>query len=536
MRSEINSRLLVLAACGLALLLFYGIGASDIWNPNEGFYAEGAREIIESGDILGIFYNYVPRFQKPPMTYWLAALSALFFGLSEAAIRLPIVLCSLGTIIVTFLLASRIHGRTVGCWAAICMALSFQFVANSTYASPEVPLCFFFSLSLYLFYVGFEDRRLGALLAAYFALGATVLTKGFPFVVLFGAVVCAYLFFRAREIGVKQVVSSSKLPAGLLLSAALSFWWYAYAHSRFGDAFVNVQTRETWTRAFSEKAFSFGDLFFYPGVIAWGFLPYSILFFFAVVHALRTPQFMRAARFELCWVAVTLLFFTVARGKIPTYFIPAHPAMAIVAGAFVPKALELRRQPLLAFILPGIGFLLLIPTLASYVGFTAAAPLLFFLPLVILLRREHWPFFPYFSTLAALLFFTIDVLPVVGEYRQYDQIGTRIREDRGDLQIPVFAERPTPNNLPFYVRQRVEADQSWEAIQAAALTQKTTYLFFEKRDDRELPEGRVLWSGLIYSGKSESRFMLLLKDIWHARQGDLRGFKHYLLVKTNAAS
>ena len=47
------------------LTFFVGLGAPAITDSDEAFYAEAAREMVESGDWLTPAFNYEPRFQKP---------------------------------------------------------------------------------------------------------------------------------------------------------------------------------------------------------------------------------------------------------------------------------------------------------------------------------------------------------------------------------------------------------------------------------------------------------------------------------------
>ena len=63
--------LILLAAA--ALTFFLGLGRGAIGDSDEAFYAEAAREMVESGDWLTPYYNYELRFQKPILYYWLAA-------------------------------------------------------------------------------------------------------------------------------------------------------------------------------------------------------------------------------------------------------------------------------------------------------------------------------------------------------------------------------------------------------------------------------------------------------------------------------
>ena len=55
------------------------------------------------GDWLVPHMNGIPHFQKPPILYWLTALSLRNFGHSEWAARLPSALAALGVVILSFL-------------------------------------------------------------------------------------------------------------------------------------------------------------------------------------------------------------------------------------------------------------------------------------------------------------------------------------------------------------------------------------------------------------------------------------------------
>ena len=85
---------LLLILC--ALTFFWSLGAPPIADSDEAFYAEGAREILESSDWLTPRFNYINRFEKPILYYWLAAASYKIFGLSEFSARLPSALSALG--------------------------------------------------------------------------------------------------------------------------------------------------------------------------------------------------------------------------------------------------------------------------------------------------------------------------------------------------------------------------------------------------------------------------------------------------------
>src|SRR6266542_3370211 len=77
----------------LTLFTFFVLlGSRSLNEPDEGRYAEIAREMIELGDWLVPHFWYVPHLDKPPLTYWFVALSLSVFGQNEWAVRLPLAL------------------------------------------------------------------------------------------------------------------------------------------------------------------------------------------------------------------------------------------------------------------------------------------------------------------------------------------------------------------------------------------------------------------------------------------------------------
>src|SRR5689334_18791585 len=87
----------------LALWVFsYGLGAVPLLDdPNEGEYAEVAREMVESGDWINPQLNYVLFLNRPALQYWLIGAADRLVGVGDVAARLPSVVA--GMVIVLLL-------------------------------------------------------------------------------------------------------------------------------------------------------------------------------------------------------------------------------------------------------------------------------------------------------------------------------------------------------------------------------------------------------------------------------------------------
>ncbi|NTV76298.1 MAG: phospholipid carrier-dependent glycosyltransferase, partial [Holophaga sp.] len=82
-----------------------------LWEPDEARYAEIPREMLASADWLTPRLNQVLYFEKPPLQYWLSAISMKAFGLHAFAARLPLALATLITLWCAWKLATRLGAR-----------------------------------------------------------------------------------------------------------------------------------------------------------------------------------------------------------------------------------------------------------------------------------------------------------------------------------------------------------------------------------------------------------------------------------------
>jgi 4-amino-4-deoxy-L-arabinose transferase-like glycosyltransferase len=103
----------------IAILTFFlGLGRQAITDSDEAFYAEAAREMVESGDWLTPHFNYEDRWQKPVLYYWLTAATYLVTGPTEFGARLWSALSGLGLVLVAWRAAGRITHRPDIAWLA----------------------------------------------------------------------------------------------------------------------------------------------------------------------------------------------------------------------------------------------------------------------------------------------------------------------------------------------------------------------------------------------------------------------------------
>lgn len=527
----------------ISILYFYNFSINDIWTPNESFYAESVREMFESGNFLDIQYNYEPRYNKPPLTYWLIAASASVFGLNEFGIRLPIILLTIGSVWLTYLLGKKLYGQRGGIYALVIMAVSVQLMAVKQYASPEIPLTFFFTLTLYWFIKAYLENRPKYYYLSYVALGLTVLTKGYPYIVVIAGIIGLFTLldngFNLKSTFKK--IGQFKLHFGIPIVLIIGLSWVIYMYLNFGNDFWEIFQRETFDRAFTRNEKNMRP-FFYVEVISWTILPYSLAFFIILGYYLfKFKKIKKEIALAFSWFIVMFVIFTAAKGKIPTYFIQAHPAMALMITAFLLHSASysstVKRVVRISLIAIGV----LIIAISFYtVHFFELSYAWYLLPIIftsiigwILINKETRKSsstqiaIPFYAILSVYILVAAFLVPIE-QFRPYKNIGSVIKETTTiNEKTPILIEKTLIHNIPFYAERRAIRDQTIGDIQNCS----GQTLALVRHDTAEEIQGfETLWSGLIYDFPSESQFAKFVMACLNAKNGDLSQFEEYSLI------
>ena len=144
--------------------------------PDEGRYAQIPREMLAHDSWVVPTLQGEPYLDKPPLTYWLVALSYRVFGVSPAAARLVPALCVHLTILAVYLIGRRSLGERAAFWAALLLSVApgFVCVARLLLLDGVLTLCVTMSVLC-----GFEAVRMGRLKPAWWIVAALASGLGF---------------------------------------------------------------------------------------------------------------------------------------------------------------------------------------------------------------------------------------------------------------------------------------------------------------------------------------------------------------------
>lgn len=355
---------LAVLALGLALFL-PGLGARDLWNPDEPRYALVAREMVERGDYLVPHLNGAVYRQKPPLLFWaIAASGGLLGGVGPTAARLPSALAAAGTLLLVFELGRMLFGLRTGWLAAAVLGTAARLLWQGRVGQIDMLLVFLVTLAVYFWVrAHFEgEERLAPLFFA--AAGLATLAKG-PVGLLPPLLsIVVYLLIR----GEREALARLRVGRGLLLWAAVVLAWLVPAAISGGGEYLRALLVDQNVTRYVDPWHHHRPWHYYLRVVPLDFLPWSLLLPSALVVGWRrfTGRRREAFFFALAWAITTVVFFSLSPGKRTVYVLTMYPALALLVAAFVDE-LAARRPQGRAWIAVPLGL---------FAGLLAAAALL----------------------------------------------------------------------------------------------------------------------------------------------------------------
>lgn len=314
------------------VLLFWRLGERQLFDWEEARYAQVAREMLASSNWRDLSWNGAPYFNKPPLLFWMTALSFHVFGESEWAARVPCALMGVGSVLLVYGLGRRLYNRIVGVAAALLLLSLYPFLTHgSRQLAPDAPLLFWSLLTLFAFWHGREQP--GWLVVIGVATGLGVLTKGIAAMIPLG-VILVYCWGQ-RELA---LVGTRGFQLGSAIGVLLATPWYIAQLVLHGRSFFETFIwGETFTRLVStydapDRSWSFyvetlwSDMSHLLPVVV-GFL---LLFCCGrKTLALATP----ASRFLACWLAVTVGAVASTQTRHAWYLLPIYPPVCVAVAA-----------------------------------------------------------------------------------------------------------------------------------------------------------------------------------------------------------
>ena len=160
--------------------LLYPCLSFRLFEPDEGRYAEIAREMTAQNDWVVPLLQGEPYLDKPPLLYWLIMLSYRAFGIHEWSARLIPALAVHCTILIVYLLGRRSLGERAAFWGALLLSLAPGFIGMGRLLLIDGLLTLWVTLSIFAAFEAMRGQNLrwSWWTISAFACGLGILTKG----------------------------------------------------------------------------------------------------------------------------------------------------------------------------------------------------------------------------------------------------------------------------------------------------------------------------------------------------------------------
>ena len=465
-----------------------GLGSGTLWDNSETAYGEVAREILLTHDWVVMHLNGSPWYVQPPLYFWIAALFAKVFGVGSLAFRLPAALATIAMGAMTGYAVTRQSGIRAGLYASVILSTCLMQAIVGRLAIMDALLDLTVAFAIFWWFRALQSGRGSYFVFGWIALGFGFLAKGPVAPAIVALVIVPYALWNRRHAPVR-LPRWSPWATGLALFGAIVAPWFlalvAHGGARSVAELIGHYTFGRYTQTIENQS---GPFWYYVPVVILGFFPWIAFLPSAVAFGMRR---LRAGsedgqdegnamlRLAFSWIVAPLVFFSLAKTKLPNYIALEFPALALLTAFYFEDAVERvanRSRSLLvsAFAVPvtiamvalaivwfsrdnrltgdlhGVALDLIFVGGAIFVGSIVTA---------VLLRRagtmEAAPFVLGGATALAVLFLAVLALPSAERFKPVPHLAAVVNAQRRSGDVLAIQNVSGGNALVFYARPHV---------------------------------------------------------------------------------
>ncbi len=344
--------LALIALAGVTYLA--GLNVLPLTDPDEVFYAQTAREMLQHKSLLTPLMFGQPQFEKPPLTYWCLMASFSAFGVTPWAARLIPALFGMLGVAATYFFGRRVLPERTAAIAALIQATCLVCLGQSIALLTDMVFTSLIVVSMWGFYLWFAQRRQRFLYLFAAAAALAVLTKGPVGIIAELLAIVAFLLVTKN----RDALRSFLLHPWWLVFLALAAPWYLFATLTYGRAFTwEFLVHDNWGRILRAEHTNFDNQYFYPAVLIVGLFPWTPLL--ALLGA-GWKRHRPLATFLGMWFLAVYVIFAIAHSKLASYILPLFPAIAVLLALSLESLDGMRRRTVAAaalFMLFGAGMI-----------------------------------------------------------------------------------------------------------------------------------------------------------------------------------
>jgi 4-amino-4-deoxy-L-arabinose transferase len=317
---------------GIFLLAYLlPLGSHGLWIPDETRYAQISQDMLLSGNWISPHFMSLRYFEKPAAGYWMIAASQALFGQNLFGVRFASALCTGLSVLLCFLIARRMWNDPRKSFACALLYMSLTVIAGAAgYANLDPQFSFWVNLSLVALWFALDSVSRGPRLIGWaglgFACGMGFLTKGFLAWLLPVLIALPWMLWQKRW---RELLVYG--PLAIVVAIVVSLPWALAVHAQEPDYWRFFFWHEHIRRFAGDDAQHDAPWWFYLPLLVAFSLPWVALLPPALRQAWQTRRQSNIA-FLLLWLLMPLLFFSLSKGKLPSYILPCLLPLALLLG------------------------------------------------------------------------------------------------------------------------------------------------------------------------------------------------------------
>ena len=313
------------------------LGSVHLFDWDEINFAESAREMIVTGNFSRVQIDFHPFWEKPPLFFWMQALSMKLFGINEFAARFPNAVIGIFSLLLLYFIGKRLFDEKFGLiWALVYLG---SFLPHLYFKSGIIDPFFNFFIFLSLFFVsksitgttgtkGFKYALLAGI-----SIGLATLTKGPVGLLITGISVFVYWI----TVKFRKITSWKNILIFAIACMIITSLWFGLEMINNGFWFLREFIKYQADLFLKPVAGHAGPIYYHFLIVFLGCFPLSVL---ALPVLLRyrnddTEDVNYFLKWMLILFWVVMILFTIVKTKIVHYSSLSYFPLSFFAAYYI---------------------------------------------------------------------------------------------------------------------------------------------------------------------------------------------------------
>lgn len=417
-----------------------------------------AREMVTDDNWLLTTMNGEPRYEKPPLPTWLAAVAGMLFSFDNlTALRIPSAIITLILVLFSYRLGVYfLKDKKQAFISSLVLATSFYVVFAGRNGTWDIFAHSFMMIGIYYIFQFFSsDEKIwrNALLAGTF-IGISFMSKGpvshfalfLPFLIAY-SIVYKYSNFKKKWLPLISL---------LIVATVISIWWPYYISVMDGETAKAIAEKETtaWKDRNVRPFYYYWSFFVQSGV-------WTVVAFVSLLYPYLKSRVenLKAYKFSLFWTLAAVVLLSLIPEKKSRYLLPVLIPLAYTTSfyltyifkSFEKKLPKFERIPiyinfgligLVGVAFPIVGYLFLKDRLTGFLSPFAITSIIlvmigFFILKYVIQRKIHMAFYLIIGFLMTAVTFGFPLANAFLDNPKYNSLQDISRKAETE-QIPVY--------------------------------------------------------------------------------------------------